>query len=641
MTATLLPNGRQVFADENGTPIVGGKVYMYIPATETFKNTWQDSGESTLNTNPIILDDLGSAVIYGSGSYRQYVTDEDDNLIWDELTADTLSPLTTFITALQTQSTGSPTTTGTGLVGLRIPGGTSRTLYQKMQELVSVKDFGAVGDGSTNDTTAIQATITYLSGLGGGMLYFPRGTYVITTVLTIANMDIAIVGDGEGVSVIRASANINGLSITQNNADYFTTIRNISLYTTQLGLGNAIVIDYSAASTSGNPTERCVIENVEMKASGTQSSAGWLNGIVCTDVTSLSIKGGSFIGYATAATPTGRTNSTSAILLQGANSPVEAFIHGFKAYFCVNGVEIIGSYEGVFIGGQCAFIQVSSGVNWHMSTGNNPLLFVNSSHVSAFLFGVRCVHGGQINISDNLIYRSEVATADATGVYLESCLQGVVSGNLFYDSLAANGLNGVVCATDAAGIQIRDNCYREMATATWFQAGSFRNIVTGNVYYGDYTNSYLDSGSGNAIGRRGVMVYVNNDQSITSGVSTALSFDAAYNDTDGFWSSGTNITIPASRGVRKIRITAGILWDANATANRGLQIQKNGSATYLGAPGNDIPAPATGNAHLNCTSGIIDVAEGDVFTVVVVQNSGGGLNILGSQRSWCSIEVIE
>lgn len=90
-TATLLPNGKQQFLSDNGDPLVGGKVYFYIPNTTTPKNTWQDEGQTILNTNPVILDSRGEAVIYGTGRYRQVLTDSLDNTIYDVLTQDLLS----------------------------------------------------------------------------------------------------------------------------------------------------------------------------------------------------------------------------------------------------------------------------------------------------------------------------------------------------------------------------------------------------------------------------------------------------------------------------------------------------------------------------------------------------------------------
>lgn len=102
-SATLLPNGEQTFLDTNGNPLANGKVYMYIPNTTTFKQTWQNSIQTILNTNPIILNAAGRAIIYGSGVYRQLVLDVNGNTIWDQLTTDTSS----------TQASWCGTSTGT------------------------------------------------------------------------------------------------------------------------------------------------------------------------------------------------------------------------------------------------------------------------------------------------------------------------------------------------------------------------------------------------------------------------------------------------------------------------------------------------------------------------------------------------
>lgn len=87
--ATILPKGETTFLDDNGDPLSAGSVYFYIPSTTTLKNTWQDEDETTLNTNPVVLDSAGRAVIFGSGSYRQIVKDSDGNTIWDRLVYDT------------------------------------------------------------------------------------------------------------------------------------------------------------------------------------------------------------------------------------------------------------------------------------------------------------------------------------------------------------------------------------------------------------------------------------------------------------------------------------------------------------------------------------------------------------------------
>lgn len=59
---------------------------------------------------------------------------------------------------------------------------TTRTIESKLRDVVSAKDYGAVGDGSTNDTAAIQAAIDSLPA-NGGTVYLPSGTYLVSTLI--------------------------------------------------------------------------------------------------------------------------------------------------------------------------------------------------------------------------------------------------------------------------------------------------------------------------------------------------------------------------------------------------------------------------------------------------------------------------
>jgi hypothetical protein len=73
---------------------------------------------------------------------------------------------------------------------------------------VSVKDFGAVGDGVTDDTAAIQAAITACSQnnqYGGACVYLPAGKYKVTSTITIPAIYSSIRGDGAFLSQILAN----------------------------------------------------------------------------------------------------------------------------------------------------------------------------------------------------------------------------------------------------------------------------------------------------------------------------------------------------------------------------------------------------------------------------------------------------
>lgn len=76
-------------------------------------------------------------------------------------------------------------------------GAVSRSVSSKLQESVSVKDFGAVGDGITDDTAAIQAAID-----ASRRIYFPVGTYAIGAPLRLPTQKV-LFGDGIG-SIIKA-----------------------------------------------------------------------------------------------------------------------------------------------------------------------------------------------------------------------------------------------------------------------------------------------------------------------------------------------------------------------------------------------------------------------------------------------------
>jgi len=74
---------------------------------------------------------------------------------------------------------------------------TARSLANRFADVVNVKDFGAVGDGVTDDTAAIQAAINYVASIGSGTIVFPHGTFLVTSGFLITT-PIKFVGDGNG-----------------------------------------------------------------------------------------------------------------------------------------------------------------------------------------------------------------------------------------------------------------------------------------------------------------------------------------------------------------------------------------------------------------------------------------------------------
>ena len=174
MTTNSTPPKLQFF-DANGAPLANGLLYTYAAGTTTPQATYTDSTGVSANTNPVILDSRGEASVWlDTPLYKMALYDSTNVLIW------TVDNIGGFATLAQLAASG-----GSDLIGY-LPAGTgavATTVQAKLRESVSVKDFGAVGDNSADDTSAIQTAVDSLS-YGQG-LYFPAGTYKITSAITL------------------------------------------------------------------------------------------------------------------------------------------------------------------------------------------------------------------------------------------------------------------------------------------------------------------------------------------------------------------------------------------------------------------------------------------------------------------------
>ncbi|GHD90747.1 hypothetical protein GCM10011445_07450 [Pseudocitrobacter faecalis] len=96
-------------------------------------------------------------------------------------------------------------TKGDALIAVLQPlGGVQRSQHDKNAESISVKDFGAVGDGVTNDDAAFALASTWLSEKYGRRLTIPSGIYLLTQTFVVASGSM-IVGDGWTCTTIKYS----------------------------------------------------------------------------------------------------------------------------------------------------------------------------------------------------------------------------------------------------------------------------------------------------------------------------------------------------------------------------------------------------------------------------------------------------
>lgn len=123
-----------------------------------------------------------------------------------------------------------------------------RSHTSKLSDIISVKDTGATGNSTTDDTVAIQTAINSLPITGGG-IYLPQaiGAYTITQTLNLTVGGTTIYGSGNGAVF---------LNQTTHNADFFTVqagnceIRNLGFKASAYGASQKWCINASAAAAS-------------------------------------------------------------------------------------------------------------------------------------------------------------------------------------------------------------------------------------------------------------------------------------------------------------------------------------------------------------------------------------------------------
>lgn len=103
-------------------------------------------------------------------------------------------------------------------------------VYNENAPTYNVKDYGAKGDGVTDDTNAIKAVLNTLVGGVGGIVYFPFGTYIVSETIMVGG-NVTICGDGVFNTILKLADNSNCdvISNDENTVMYYVSIHDIGI----------------------------------------------------------------------------------------------------------------------------------------------------------------------------------------------------------------------------------------------------------------------------------------------------------------------------------------------------------------------------------------------------------------------------
>ena len=323
--------------------------------------------------------------------------------------------------------------TGSSLVGF-IASGTgavATTVQTKLRQSVSVKDFGAVGNGVTDDTAAIQAALN----LGPfHAIYFPAGTYIASNLTCGA--DITLVGDGRKNSTIKFKASSAGALLTANNAVRFTMIN--------LGLDGNYV--------------NCPSGSVCLAISGVQSGGtGFsINGCGFYNAKLIGLYQTGTYSKARISNCVFQSNQTDGLAANATNLVVEGNVCASNGRF---GILAQGNYAQI-LGNTC-------NSNGQVATGGAGIGIISCDY--PVVSGNTCISNG-------------TGVLFSHGIQFNTVLNGLMSGN-FCQGNNGSGLD-IYSSTYAtcSGNQSANNKFRGIECDT----GSTYSVIDGNVVYGNF-----------------------------------------------------------------------------------------------------------------------------------------------------------
>jgi polygalacturonase len=496
-------------------------------------------------------------------------------------------------------------------------GAQDRTLTNKLQESVSVKDFGATGDGSTDDTAAIQAAFTANTS---GAVYIPSGTYKCTSTLSISSpSNMVIFGEGK----IQFPTAVLASSITQItvSAGSNVTISGISFeILNHIGVFSDT---YTAIGVQFRDTDNVVIENCKFYRHSFhalhQLGGDYFNVQGCY----FENIGGN--GYSTDRFDiAGGTNYNYPQHCVFSNNIVRGCLDSFVGMHNASYVTIDGNTlqkQGSIAGrsGNTGYGIDLPGTQYVSVTGN--IILGEETSTSTF-------SGFAINVHDFLGFNCEFVTIDGNsikgtqGISVEDTIQEIViSNNTFnqaYNAILMHNVqnvsilgniiknsrnNGIDCVTLGTGSGKVDNCL----------------IANNNIRFSGNYGIYIDANCQNNYIHHNV-IYSNTTGPVGPVISGTNYF---YDNQETATTGSSDLMAGHQRGV----VTNGLSYTQVSGLSGSITQSKNafGSATIL-----------SGNSSITVS---FAEAEADASYKVIATAETGSINLFISNKTTSGFDV--
>lgn len=416
-----------------------------------------------------------------------------------------------------------------------VPDGTgavTTTVQSKLRETVSVKDFGAVGDGVTDDTAAIQAALT--ANAGKSIVFPSEATYKVTSGLTV----------GAGTVLILYGATINASS------SHFTVFT----------LGSGCSVFGGTINGAGNGTAN--VNGNAIKALGTNnapSAPTYITGPVIRDVTINNVGFyGVYMQYCTAAVVqncqinhvgyaavvglscTDGVLDSNTIYDVSPGSSSNAYGLAFSRYVtALNDTTVNPRSKNCRItNNRISGVTIWEAIDTHAADG----IIIANNTIDNCATGIACVasglsgsddiasssiviEGNSITLTSGLGSAIVVAGAIAGGTTVDYSDTVVISGNrITGGGQAGNVITGSINVYSAKNVSIVGNVVKNArVTGIHMYSDILWFTISGNTVLDPYDNTYVAScvkqSSNNVIGNISGNTFVRNDTGLGTNVA--------------------------------------------------------------------------------------------------------------------------
>lgn len=517
-------------------------------------------------------------------------------------------------------------------------GAKKRTAQNKARDTISVKDFGAVGDGVTDDTAAVNAALVN-ANLTGRPVSGLGLTYAVS-----GNITLPAIADIRDAAFRQLTPNSTSRRTLYQLNGTLCHLVNVKVDRNGTGAYGSV---QDAAGIYISATNRVILDNVEV----TGSDYG--NGIVCVDCDDVRMVNPYVhdMTHGTNATADpGDDRMQGVWLIRGNRAVIIApRVQNLKAMWSghaafnrwTRGIAVSGTKNWTIVAPEID--NVDQGID--ISGDENPEFFavLGGTASNCYTWGYKCansVQNGQF--LGCLAYRCGIAgfVASAPSVVMSDLTQKIdyigcrsigsgyggvwqASSNVCgFRAMSSvqypdypRGVRWIGCTADADGATMEYGFMSDVALGgdgdVWVEAVDCSS-------HGHTVDDYYGLSQGVALRQRSATF------SVPNSAWTAIDWDNTTVNRMGA-TVGTASEIYIRRSGLYM-VSCGVEFAGNATGTRGLRLQRNGS-TLAGAFVR-ISASDTNNKAVTVSSPVL-CNSGDLLSAQALQESGGALNILG------------